>query len=112
MESQARREGSLRWGQDIDRVKDSSGLHFKTGLFILLMVMFAPLGNVLLSKGMKRIGSAKTWAPGGVPHILFKILNFRFILPGVCSLLPFFFLSLLFLSFSDHPYFFPEKPPP
>src|SRR6266403_609330 len=74
-------------------MKDSSGLHFKTCLFILLMVMFAPLGNVLLSKGMKRIGSAKTWAPGDVLHILFRILSSGYIWLGIACLLSYFLLG-------------------
>lgn len=32
---------------------DSHGLHFKTFLLILMIVVFALLGNVLLGKGMK-----------------------------------------------------------
>jgi len=83
-------KGSQRWGQDINRKNDSSGLHFKTGLFILLMVMFAPLGNVLLSKGMKRIGSAKTWGPWRRPAYSFQNPKFRLHLAGDCLLAQFF----------------------
>ncbi len=96
-------------GQDIDRMKDSSGLHFKTGLFILLMVMFAPLGNVLLSKGMKRIGSAKTWAPGDVLHILFRILSSGYIWLGIACLLSFFIVYMLVLTWADYSYVQPAS---
>ena len=42
-------------------MKDSQGLHLKTYFFLLFIALFAPLGNVLLSKGMRGIGSAKDW---------------------------------------------------
>jgi hypothetical protein len=32
-------------------MKSSAGLHFKTYLFIFWMVIFGPVGNVLLGKG-------------------------------------------------------------
>ena len=35
------------------RTTRSSGLHVKTGLWIFVMVIFGPLGNILLRKGMK-----------------------------------------------------------
>ena len=90
-------------------MKDSSGLHFKTGLFILLMVMFAPLGNVLLSKGMKRIGSAKTWAAGDVLHILFRILSSGYIWLGIACLLSFFIVYMLVLTWADYSYVQPAS---
>ncbi len=33
-----------------------SGRHFKTYFLILLVIIFSPLGNVLLSTGMKQVG--------------------------------------------------------
>src|SRR2546430_2082748 len=64
------------------RMKDSPGLHLKTNILILLIVLFAPLGNVLLGKGMKRIGSAKNWVPGDIFHILLKIVTSGYIWLG------------------------------
>ncbi len=48
----------------IQDMTESPGLHLKTYLLILMIVIFAPLGNVLLSKGMKNVGPATQWAPG------------------------------------------------
>lgn len=104
-----RQEFTRRRGHDIDRMKDSSGLHFKTGVFILLMVMFAPLGNVLLSKGMKRIGSAKAWALGDVLHILFRILSSGYIWLGIACLLSFFIVYMLVLTWADYSYVQPAS---
>jgi len=48
-------------------MKSSAGLPFKTYLLIFLMVIFGPLGNVLLGKGMKRIDAASIAARGVRP---------------------------------------------
>jgi len=64
-------------------MKDSPGLHLKTYILILFIVLFAPLGNVLLSKGMKRVGSAKNWALGDLFHILVSIVTSGYIWLGI-----------------------------
>jgi uncharacterized membrane protein len=90
-------------------MKNSSGLHFKTGLFILFMVMFAPLGNVLLGKGMKGVGSAKHWALADVTHILFGILTSPYIWMGITCLLTFFVAYMLVLTWADYSYVQPAS---
>jgi drug/metabolite transporter (DMT)-like permease len=90
-------------------MKNSQGLHFKTGLFILLMVMFAPLGNVLLSKGMKGIGSAKNWALGDVVHIFLSILTSGYIWLGIACLLTSFVAYMLVLTWADYSYVQPAS---
>ncbi len=76
-------------------MKDSPGLHLKTCIFILFIVLFAPLGNVLLSKGMKGIGSARNWAPADLLHIFVRILTSGYIWLGVACLLTFFVAYML-----------------
>ena len=49
------------------RMTSSHGLHLKTYVLILFIILFAPLGNVLLSKGMKNVDASpckilKAWA--------------------------------------------------
>ncbi|MGA7398467.1 MAG: hypothetical protein WBW38_00500 [Candidatus Sulfotelmatobacter sp.] len=56
-------------------MKPSASLHFKTYLLILLMVIFGPLGNVLLGKGMKRIGAASTGTLAQVLDLLSRVLT-------------------------------------
>jgi drug/metabolite transporter (DMT)-like permease len=90
-------------------MKDSHGLHLKTYLLILFMVLFAPLGNVLLSKGMKGIGSAKNWAPADVFHILVKILTSGYIWLGIACLLAFFVAYMLVLTWADYSYVQPAS---
>ena len=90
-------------------MKDSPGLHFKTYLLLLLMVLFAPLGNVLLSKGMKGIGSAKNWAAADLLRILLKILTSGYIWLGIACLLAFFVAYMLVLTWADYSYVQPAS---
>ena len=91
------------------RMKDSPGLHLKTNILILLIVLFAPLGNVLLSKGMKRIGSAENWVPGDIFHILLKIVTSGYIWLGITCLLIFFVAYMLVLTWADYSYVQPAS---
>ncbi len=90
-------------------MKDSPGLHLKTYILILFIVLFAPLGNVLLSKGMKGIGSAKNWAPADVFQILLKILASGYIWLGILSLFTFFIAYMLVLTWADYSYVQPAS---
>ena len=90
-------------------MKDSPGLHVKTIVLILLMVTFAPLGNVLLSKGMKSIGSAKEWAPGELGHIFVSIITSGYIWMGIACLLAFFVAYMLVLTWADYSYVQPAS---
>lgn len=90
-------------------MKDSPGLHFKTYVLILLMVLFAPLGNVLLSKGMKEIGSAKNWVPADAFHILVRIITSGYIWLGIACLLAFFVAYMLVLTWADYSYVQPAS---
>jgi drug/metabolite transporter (DMT)-like permease len=90
-------------------MKDSPGRHLKTYILILFIVLFAPLGNVLLSKGMKGIGSAKNWAPADVFQILLKILASGYIWLGILSLFTFFIAYMLVLTWADYSYVQPAS---
>src|ERR1700724_3205740 len=90
-------------------MKDSPGPQFKTYFFILLMVLFAPLGNVLLSKGMKGIGSAKNWVPGDIFHVLASIITSGYIWLGIACLLTFFVAYMLVLTWADYSYVQPAS---
>jgi len=87
----------------------SAGLHFKTYCMILIMVVFAPLGNVLLGKGMKNVGSAAIWTPSELPHIFVRIFTSGYIWFGVASLLTFFVAYMLILSWADFSYVQPAS---
>jgi len=90
-------------------MKDSPGLHLKTYIFIFLIVLFAPLGNVLLSKGMKGVGSAKEWAVRDIFRILLSILSSGYIWLGIACLLAFFVAYMLVLTWADYSYVQPAS---
>jgi hypothetical protein len=41
----------------------SGNIHFKTYLPLFVVVLFGPLGNVLVGKGMKSVSALDSWAP-------------------------------------------------
>ena len=90
-------------------MKDSPGLHLKTYILILLIVFFAPLGNVLLSKGMKGVGSAKNWAPGDIYRIFISTMTSGYIWLGIACLLAFFIAYMLVLTWADYSYVQPAS---
>src|SRR2546425_10957871 len=90
-------------------MKDSPGLHLKTFILILFLVLFAPIGNVLLSKGMKGIGSANNWELGDLLHILVSVLSLGYIWLGIACLLAFFVAYMLALTWADYSYVQPAS---
>jgi uncharacterized membrane protein len=90
-------------------MKPSAGLHFKTYLLILLMVIFGPLGNVLLGKGMKRIGAASIGTTAGTLDLLPHVLTSGAIWIGIASLMTFFVAYMLVLSWADYSYVQPAS---
>ena len=90
-------------------MKSSAGLHFKTYLLILLMVIFGPLGNVLLGKGMKRIGAVSLGTPAEALDVLSRVLTSGTIWLGIGSLITFFVAYMLVLSWADYSYVQPAS---
>ncbi len=90
-------------------MKSSARLHFKTYLLIFFMVIFGPLGNVLLGKGMKRIGAVSIGSPAEALNILSRVLTSGTIWLGIASLLIFFAANMLVLSWADYSYVQPAS---
>jgi multidrug transporter EmrE-like cation transporter len=90
-------------------MKSSAGLHFKTYLLILLMVIFGPLGNELLGKGMKRIGAVSVGTPREALEVLSRVLTSGTIWLGIGSLITFFVAYMLVLSWADYSYVQPAS---
>jgi drug/metabolite transporter (DMT)-like permease len=86
-----------------------TGLHFKTYCMLLIMVVFAPLGNVFLWKGMKNVGGMVLWAPSRLPHIIWLVLTSGYVWLGIASLLTFFIAYMLILSWADFSYVQPAS---
>ncbi|MFY9753437.1 MAG: EamA family transporter [Candidatus Acidiferrales bacterium] len=87
----------------------ASVIHLKTYLLIAIMVVFGPLGNVLLGKGMKNVGSAAKWAPGNIFHVFDRIFTTPSIWMGIASLVTFFVAYMLVLTWADYSYVQPAS---
>ena len=90
-------------------MKSSPGLHLKTYLLICLMVIFGPLGNVLLGKGMKGIGVAALTTPAEAIDLPLRVLSSGTIWLGIGSLITFFVANMLVLSWADYSYVQPAS---
>ena len=86
-------------------------LHLKTYLLILVMILAGPLGNLMLSKGMKNIGKITTRisSPVDLAQVLARVLSSGTIWLGIASLLTFFVAYMLVLSWADYSYVQPAS---
>jgi drug/metabolite transporter (DMT)-like permease len=84
-------------------------LHLKTFLLILVMVIAGPLGNVLLSRGMKHAGNFAVWPPSDALHTALRVFGTSSIWLGVASLLTFFLANLLVLTWADYSFVLPAS---
>lgn len=90
-------------------MKSSAGLHLKTYLFIALMIILAPLGNVLLSKGMKSVGAITLQRPADLARVFVQVFSSPFIWLGIGFLMLFFVAYLLVLSWADYSFVQPAS---
>ncbi|HSY65387.1 MAG TPA: hypothetical protein VK829_12370 [Terriglobales bacterium] len=90
-------------------MNSSAGLHLKTYLLILLMVILGPLGNVLLGKGMKGIGAVSIARPAEALDVLSRVLASGTIWLGIGLLISFFVAYTLVLSWADYSYVQPAS---
>jgi drug/metabolite transporter (DMT)-like permease len=86
-----------------------AGLRIKTYLLISWMVLFGPLGDVLLSKGMKRVGPIASWAPAEIFHFFHATFASPVVWLGIGSLFSFFIAYMLVLSWADFSYVQPAS---
>jgi drug/metabolite transporter (DMT)-like permease len=87
----------------------SPSLHFKTYLLIFLMVIFGPLGNVLLGKGMKCIGAVGIATLPETINFLSRVFTSSTIWLGIGFLAVFFVANILVLSWADYSYVQPAS---
>lgn len=90
-------------------MKSSAGLHFKTYALIFFMVIFGPLGDVLLSKGMKHVGAISNFTPANLLHLFSTVFSSGMIWLGIASLLGFFIAYTLVLSWADYSFVQPAS---
>ena len=85
------------------------GLHLKTITLIVIMVSVAPLGDMFLGKGMKRIPAMASWAPGDLFRFFFAAFTSPTIWLGIGLLLAFFIAYMIVLSWADYSYVLPAS---
>ena len=90
-------------------MRESHGLHLKTYLFIFFIVIFAPLGNTLLGKGMRSVGQVRDFSPAALVETLIRVINSGYIWLGIASLLAFFVAYMLVLTWADYSYVQPAS---
>jgi drug/metabolite transporter (DMT)-like permease len=92
-----------------ERMTAQKPLQLKTFLLILVMVIAGPLGNALLSKGMKHAGKLVIWPPSDAWHTALGVFGTGYIWLGVASLLTFFLANLLVLTWADYSFVLPAS---
>jgi drug/metabolite transporter (DMT)-like permease len=85
-------------------MKTICGRRLKTLVFLALMLLFGPLGDVLLSRAMKHIGAVSSFRPVPLADTFFRVFTSPAIWLGIASLLVFFVSYLLVLSWADYSY--------
>ena len=84
-------------------------LHVKTTAAILVMVVFGPLGNVLLGMGMRRIAGASAASPAALLPLCWRAFGSGFVWLGIAFLIAFLVAQLLVLSWADYSYVQPAS---
>ena len=84
-------------------------LRLKTQLMILIMILAGPLGNTMLSKGMKSIGAVSFSSVSVVLETLGRILSSGTIWLGIALMITFFVAYSLVLSWADYSYVQPAS---
>ena len=88
-----------RMPENIDK---SDNIQFKTYLLVVFVVIFGPLGNVLVGKGAKSVGALNSWQPAAVLHFFWHAFTSSTIWLGIASLLTFFVAYIVVLSWADY----------
>src|SRR5271165_4679028 len=84
-------------------------LHLKTFVMILIMIIAGPLGNVLIGKGMKSVGSTGIASFSDFAHVVGRVFTSPFVWLGIAALLAFFLANILVLSWADYSFVQPAS---
>jgi drug/metabolite transporter (DMT)-like permease len=76
---------------------------------LLLMVVFGPLGDVLLRKGMAGVGRFEWHSPAALLHFFEGVFRAGYIWLGIVSLFFFFVSYSLVLSWADYSFVQPAS---
>jgi len=81
----------------------------KTYVLLALMVVFGPVGDVLLSKAMKQSAGPQAWTVPAVSRFFFEAMTRGTVWLGIASLLLFLVCYLVVLSWADYSYVTPAS---
>jgi multidrug transporter EmrE-like cation transporter len=84
-------------------------VHLKTFVMIVLMVLFGPMGDVLLGKGMKESGGVPLTSFASVADGISRGFRNEMVWLGLLSLIIFFVCYLLVLSWADYSFVSPAS---
>lgn len=84
-------------------------LRLKTYILISAMLVFGPLGDVLLGKAMKNVSPVDGWAPSILLRFFCRAFSLPTVWLGIGSLTLFFVAYVLVLSWADYSYVQPAS---
>ena len=79
-------------------------LQLKTIPLIGISIVLGPLGNVLLGKGMRRVGPVTSRTVLELVPVAARVLTSGYIWLGIACLLTFFIVHMLLLTWADYSY--------
>jgi len=85
----------------------SKNLRVKTSILVVLVAVFNSVGNVLLAKGMRRMGEMPDWSASTLGLYFVNAFTSGWIWLGIGSLMLFFVSYLLVVSWADYSYVMP-----
>jgi uncharacterized membrane protein len=93
--------------QPAQEMRSTKTLHIKTYILLFLLVSAGSLGNTVLDKGMKDIGSIDVSSRAGIWTGALHILTSGTIWLGVLCMLLFMICHMLVLSWADYSFVMP-----
>ena len=91
------------------RMTRSSGLHLKTYVSLLVMVIAAPVGDVFLSKGMRQIAAPPHWTATAMGDFAARVFSSGTIWLGLGCLITYLIAEMVVLSWADYSYVQPAS---
>ncbi|HTS12842.1 MAG TPA: hypothetical protein VMH00_12045 [Candidatus Limnocylindrales bacterium] len=90
-------------------MKFTSDLRLKTYLLISMLVVFGPLGDLLMSSGMRRIGPAGSLQPAALLHYGLQVFTSPIVWLGTLAMIGFFISYTVVLTWADYSYVQPAS---
>jgi drug/metabolite transporter (DMT)-like permease len=87
----------------------SGNLRGKTFVALAVITVAGPIGNVLLAAGMRHVGKVTFQTPAQVFHIFLRVFATPTIWLGIASLMTFFIMYTLLLSWADYSFVQPAS---